>query len=226
MTPWPFAPLLPLTYSMIVADPPWTFKLRSDKGKRKSAQAQYDCMSLQEIAALPVHRLARGDCLLFLWGTWPMLPAQLEVMSRWGFRYITGGAWRKLTTTGKVSMGTGYRLRNSCDPFLIGTIGNPPTKAQRNIFDGLRRQHSRKPDEAYAFCERLVPSAARRAELFARERRPGWEAWGNETEKFTDGLLAAAGRQASVPAAHIAAGGAGGVATAPAQDRLSGAQVS
>lgn len=47
----------------------------------------------------------------------------------------------------------------------------------------LARQHSRKPDEAYAFLEALTPKA-RRADLFARQRRPGWDAWGDELDKF------------------------------------------
>lgn len=25
------------------------------------------------------------------------------------------------------------------------------------------------------------------AELFARQRRPGWDVWGNDTDRFTDG---------------------------------------
>ncbi len=42
-----------------------------------------------------------------------------------------------------------------------------------------RREHSRKPDE---LRERIVRIAGDvpRAELFARQRAPGWSAWGNE----------------------------------------------
>lgn len=47
----------------------------------------------------------------------------------------------------------------------------------------MLRQHSRKPDEAFAAAEMLMPSA-QRIELFSREARPGWEAWGNEIGKF------------------------------------------
>ena len=41
---------------------------------------------------------------------------------------------------------------------------------------------SRKPDEFYEFVERHCPGA--KLELYARERRPGWQAWGGETEFF------------------------------------------
>jgi N6-adenosine-specific RNA methylase IME4 len=61
---WPFGACPPGSYDVIMADPPWLFALRSTKGEAKSAQAQYDCMSLDAIAELPVGELARPDCCL------------------------------------------------------------------------------------------------------------------------------------------------------------------
>ena len=40
-----------------------------------------------------------------------------------------------------------------------------------------RREHSRKPDEAYELIERMYPDLPR-IELFARQARPGWDAMG------------------------------------------------
>jgi N6-adenosine-specific RNA methylase IME4 len=106
---------------------------------------------------------------------------------------VTGGAWHKRTRHGKSAFGTGYRLRSATEPFLLGTLGNPETvKNIRNvietedldIIDAERRQHSRKPDEQYQLCERIMPRAVRHVELFARQARPGWDAWGNEIGKF------------------------------------------
>lgn len=189
---WPFGDLPSFGFDLIMADPPWTFELRSPKGERKAAQHHYDVMSIGEIAALPVGQLAARDSVLFLWATWPLLldggaaarsPVG-QVMQSWGFRYVTGGSWLKRTRHGKVQMGTGYRARNACDPFLIGVAGNPATsRAARNFFEGPLREHSRKPDEAFAWCEAYLPSA-RRLELFSRETRPGWSSWGNEAGKF------------------------------------------
>ncbi len=51
-------------YQMIYADPPWSMDLWSRAGEAKSAHAQYDCMPLDEIKALPVGMLAGKDCLL------------------------------------------------------------------------------------------------------------------------------------------------------------------
>lgn len=183
-TDWPFNPLSPLVYSMIVVDPPWNFSLWSKKGEKKSAQAQYQTMSLDDLKALPVGHLARGDAALFLWATWPMLPQALEVMTAWEFQYVSGGVWHKKTKHGLTAFGTGYRLRSASEPWLLGTVGNPKTsRSHRNVIEGLAREHSRKPDEAYQWCESYMPHA-RRADLFSRQARPGWDSWGAEAGKF------------------------------------------
>lgn len=196
--PWPFGGLERWAADLIMADPPWRFELYSEKGEGKSAQAQYDTMSLDAIAALPVRDLGRPDCVLWLWGTWPLLPAQIEIVAAWGFRYVTGGVWHKRTVNGLTAFGTGYRLRSASEPFLIGVSGEPETARDvRNVVEGVVREHSRKPPEAYAAAERLILGGRtpdsfhaetgrrpRLLELFSRESRAGWQAWGNETGKF------------------------------------------
>ena len=42
----------------------------------------------------------------------------------------------------------------------------------------MKREHSRKPEEVYDVIEACSPAPF--LELFARHRRPGWEAWGDE----------------------------------------------
>lgn len=105
-------------------------------------------------------------------------------MKAWGFRYSTGGAWFKRTVTGKPTFSTGYRFRSACEPYLIGVMGAPlSSRRERNIVDDLAREHSRKPEKAYAVGERMMP-CARRCELFSRASRPGWDTWGLEAGKF------------------------------------------
>lgn len=174
-------------YDFIMADPPWTFKNYSEKGHGKSAQNHYTCQSIEEIEALPVSRQAAPDCLLWLWATNPMLPQAMRVLTGWGFTFKTAGHWVKTTGKGKLCFGTGYILRSAGEPFLIGTIGKPKTtRGVRSVIMGERREHSRKPDEAYRAAEELMPSA-KRLELFSRQERPGWDAWGDEVGKFNDG---------------------------------------
>lgn len=184
MSDWPFGDMKPFSFDLIMADPPWLFENYSKAGEAKNACAQYDCMSLDDIKAMPVSHLAGGDCLLWLWATNPMLPQAFEVMSAWGFTFKTAGTWVKHTVNGKLAFGTGYIHRCANEPWLIGTLGSPKcARNVRSVVEARVREHSRKPDEAFAAAEMLMPSA-RRVELFSRERRPGWSHWGNETGKF------------------------------------------
>ncbi len=186
MSNWPFAPLRPLSYDLIMADPPWRFETWSEAGKKhKSPEAHYETMPIEEIAAMPVGHLARRDCLLWLWATNPMIDQQIAVLKAWGFRFVSMGTWVKRTRNGKLAFGTGHRLRCASEPFLLGTNGNPETcKSVRTVIEGPLRQHSRKPDQAYAEAERLVINPFARADLFTRQSRPGWDGWGYEARKF------------------------------------------
>lgn len=180
--------LPPLSYDVLLVDPPWAFRLYSEKGEKKAAQAHYACIATDELAKFPVGQLAAPDCLLMMWATWPMLPEAIDLMKAWGFTYKTGGAWSKRTTNGKPSFGPGYILRSSTEPFLIGTIGRPKIHSHsvRGYIEAEAREHSRKPDEQYDMMEKLCGPNARRCELFARTVRSGWSAWGNETSKFAE----------------------------------------
>lgn len=171
-----------MKYDLILADPPWRFVTRSPKGvTKKGAAGQYQTMTLPEIKALPVQMMAAPDCILWLWATNPLLPQAFDVMTAWGFSFKTAGHWVKHTKNGKIAFGTGYILRCAGEPFLIGTRGKPKTtRSVRSVIVGLRREHSRKPDEAFTAAEQLMPGA-RRIELFSRQDRAGWDAWGNET---------------------------------------------
>ena len=51
------------------------------------------------------------------------------------------------------------------------------------VCDGVAREHSRKPEEFYDLCDRVMPHA-RRADVFGRQSRPGWHVSGNERTKF------------------------------------------
>jgi N6-adenosine-specific RNA methylase IME4 len=196
-------------FGLIMADPPWSYEMFSAKGYAKAPEAQYATMDLAAIKALPVEALAAPDCLLWLWAVNPQLPQALEVLAAWGFTFKTAGTWLKRSKHGKVAFGTGYILRSSNEPFLIGTGGSPKTTRStrsavvthggafsdaddcRDVFcpfatitiEATAREHSRKPDEAFRACEELMPDA-RKLELFSRTDRDGWATWGDETGKF------------------------------------------
>ena len=78
-------------HGVIYADPPWTFKTYSNKGKDKSPERHYSCMSLADIVRLPVDRIAKDDAVLLMWVVDPLLDKAFEVINAWGFKYKTVG---------------------------------------------------------------------------------------------------------------------------------------
>lgn len=183
-TDWAFGDLPALSFDLIVADPPWRFRTWGEHNQSKSASRHYELMQTQDILQIPVEMLAQRDCLLLLWATAPMLPQALATMRAWNFTYKSNIVWRKTTASGKTRMGTGYWARSMHEQVLIGCIGKPRKfSALPSHFDGVAREHSRKPEEFYNLVERHT-KGARRLDLFSRERREGWASWGFETGKF------------------------------------------
>lgn len=184
---WPFGELRPFSAGFLSIDPPWAYELYSEAGNQKAASAQYETMSLNDIRALPVGHLATDECVLALWGCGWMRPTEREsVMTAWGFTYKTELVWRKVTRNGKVRMGPGYRARTMHETIYIGVIGNPTHKAFPSLFDGIAREHSRKPAEWYRLVDKLFPNITK-IDVFSRESRSNWMTWGREATKFDAG---------------------------------------
>lgn len=181
-TPLPAGP-----FGCILADPPWKFRTYGQHNFQKSPERHYDTLTLEEIKELPVASVAARDCWLVMWATWPCLTQALEVVESWGFKYKSGGAWAKQTKTGRAwQFGTGYVFRSASEPLIVASRGSPKwlSKSERNLWVAPVREHSRKPDDIHLMLERATAGA--RLELFARQARPGWTAWGNETSKFPE----------------------------------------
>lgn len=182
---WPFDPLRMFNYDAVVIDPPWHFELRSAKGEEKSPQAQYACMTDEDILGLPVASLIGGAGWVFLWTSAPKLPLGFQCFDRWGVRFVSRMSWRKTTKNDKVRWGPGYVVRSMHEDILIGKVSDPALrKAMPSLFNGLAREHSRKPDEFYALVEGFMPEGSRLADVFSRQSRPGWDVWGDESTKF------------------------------------------
>jgi N6-adenosine-specific RNA methylase IME4 len=182
---WPFGDLIPNHYGLVLVDDPWRFKTFNSDVSAKSAAGHYQVMDKDALRALPVADLAAKDCALVMWATQAQMPEAIDLMKARGFTYKTMGAWAKQSKTGKKwAFGTGYVLRSAAEFYIIGTRGKPKAQVRnvRNLIVAPAREHSRKPDQMHADLERLFPGP--RCELFARETRPGWAAWGNETSRF------------------------------------------
>lgn len=182
----------PRKYGVIYADPPWSFRNWSAKGTGRNAVSHYDCMDFSKLSALPVAEQAADNCALFLWTTDPLLPRALELIQAWGFEYKTVAFyWVKLNSAAKHDSdyftGLGYWTRANPEQCLLATRGKPARRAKdvRRLVVEKRREHSRKPDCVRDRIERLV--AGPYLELFARETKAGWSAWGNQVALFDKG---------------------------------------
>jgi N6-adenosine-specific RNA methylase IME4 len=185
--PWSFGTLQPRSYKVIVADPPLKFETWSstNQDRGKGACARYKLMELARIMALPVGALADRDAVLFLWCPgWALVTGQAQSVARaWDFEPKAELVWRKVTVNGKPRWRTGYQVRSLHECVLLCTHGQPSRIQLPSLFDGIAREHSRKPDEFYMLVRERT-GGQRRADLFAREHRLGFEGWGDELGKF------------------------------------------
>jgi N6-adenosine-specific RNA methylase IME4 len=172
-------------FSVIYADPPWSFNVYSGKGKQRSADRQYDTQSLDDIKAIPVEKLAADDCALLLWAVLPELPGALDVIKAWGFVYKTVAfTWIKENRSGNgLFWGMGYWTRANAEVCLLATRGSPKRQAMdvHQVIMSPVGEHSRKPDEAQVRIERLLSGPY--LELYGRRPSPGWTVWGNQISR-------------------------------------------
>ena len=182
-------------YSIVYADPPWKFKTFSEKGKGKSPEKHYDCMSDEDIYNLPVQDIVDYDSILFIWVTYPLLIQGFNTIEAWGFQYKTCAfCWVKTNKRYSINQssffpednfdsftGLGHWTRANSELCLLATKGKPKrvSKSVRQLIFQPIREHSRKPD---CTRERIVKLCGDlpRIELFARQKHEGWDHWGNE----------------------------------------------
>jgi N6-adenosine-specific RNA methylase IME4 len=173
-------------YRTIYADPPWP---ESGGGKlHRGANRHYSLMTVSQIRQLStmIEGLTEPDAHLYLWVTNNFLPAGLDVMKTWGFRYVTKITWVK-----DANFGIGQYYRGRTEECLFGVKGTLPYK----IVNGKRRQGETviftRPGEHSEKPERMRVSYGPYIELFARRKYPGWDVWGLEAPEkdITEGKL-------------------------------------
>ena len=162
-------------YQIIYADPPWRYNF--SKSDSREIENQYPTMDVAEIGALRVPVAENG--VLYLWATAPKLREALSVMAAWGFEYKTHMIWDKEI------IGMGYWFRGQHELLLVGVKGHfsPPEQSLRisSVLRDRRGKHSKKPQAVADYIELWYPDMTK-LEVFARARRLGWDAWGNEVE--------------------------------------------
>jgi len=167
-------------YRTIMADPPWDVQQKGGKNSL-GADRHYKLMTLDQIKAMPVADFADpASSHCWLWVTNATLRHGYDVLEAWGFTPRSPLTWCKPRFT------LGNYLRNSTEHLLLGTRGKAPVKfkAQPTWMFAPLAEHSHKPEEQFAVIERI--SHGPYLELFARRRRLGWDAWGNEIDSDID----------------------------------------
>lgn len=166
-------------FRVIYADPPWSYG-NTMPDDFKEQRDHYPVMSMDDLCAMPVKDMAADDAVLFLWVTSPILEESFALVKAWGFKYKASFVWDKV---GHV-MGHYNSVRHE---FLLVCVRGSCQPDVRKLFDSVvteeRTSHSKKPAQFYEMIETIY-TQGRRIELFARNRRDGWEAYGYEPDKF------------------------------------------
>ena len=181
-----------VSYRVIVADPPWPYDrrepgIRGQGGKgwpefgakgadKRRIPLPYPSMCLDDIRAIPVASVADDDCHLFVWTTNRFLEVTFGVVEAWGWRPSQTLTWCKPPR----GLGPGGLFANTTEFVIYARRGKP--LPYRPTFDSTwwewnRRKHSEKPE---GFQNMLEALPGPKLEMFARRRRLGWDAWGNE----------------------------------------------
>lgn len=165
-------------YHCLVIDPPWEMEKIERDERPKQVGFEYRTMTEAELRALPVPRLAFANCHLYLWTTHKHLPLALALAKEWGFNYECLMTWVK-----NVGFAP-YSWMRSTEHVLFCRRGNLPLQklGMRLDFSAARREHSRKPGVFYELVREVSPGP--RLDMFSREAHEGFEAWGNEKDKF------------------------------------------
>jgi N6-adenosine-specific RNA methylase IME4 len=168
-------------FDIISFDPPWPYEGESkeittyDPNGRRVANP-YPEMSIEQIKQIEVP--SSDNSVVFLWTTHKFLNDAFDILKTWGFQYKGTLVWDK------EKMGMGAWLRMQCEFCLIGIKGKPywDNTKYRDIIRESRREHSRKPDSFFEMVENIT--LGRKLEYFSREKRNGWEVFGNDINKF------------------------------------------
>jgi N6-adenosine-specific RNA methylase IME4 len=180
----------------VLIDPPYPYDQKlTGKKTRGGAERHYETLAIEEIASLPVPDILAEDAMVWLWTTNAHVHHAFHLLEAWDLTYKVMGTWTKRR------FGLGYWLRGKTEHLLLAVRGNPragyngphgamgspwstlieePAPDDAFLVTGKWRGHSVKPRSSYEMIEAIAPKP--RLELFARRRREGWEAWGDELD--------------------------------------------
>jgi len=178
-------------YKCLVVDPPWAVKKTGRRSCRpnQGVALDYPTVSKADLLSLPVASWAAPQSFIWVWATVGrdrtgeiIMRSALDLLEAWDFRYYTTITWNKKTGVcpfGPYQIVTEHLLfgfRGKAD-FPAGSLG----KLQTFVTESATL-HSAKPDSVYQSIAALFPGP--RLDVFARQRRNGFDAWGNEVGRL------------------------------------------
>jgi site-specific DNA-methyltransferase (adenine-specific) len=169
-----------IKYQTIYADPPWQMEFIKREVRPNQVEMPYSTMTVDEICNLGIdlRPYLAENCNLFLWTTHKYLPDAFRVVKEWGFKYHCLITWNKLN--GMTFFGFNRRSEFALYAYRGKITIEKTGEAFPTVFDEKLTQHSVKPQRMYELIE--LKSPAPRLELFARNKRDGWDVWGNEVD--------------------------------------------
>lgn len=174
---------------LIYSDPPWPQKKGNLRKCRPNQEKEldYHTVSIEECFALqdPFFQQVAERHNVFMWTIDKFLHETEQEMKKRGYKVHARFIWDK-----ENGVAPAFTVRFSHEYLLWfykpGKMLKPRKECRGKYTTVLREAatvHSRKPVCAYEMLEDMFPDA-RKLELFARQKRDGWDSWGDEVDKF------------------------------------------
>jgi len=177
-----------MLYNLLYIDPPW----RQSKGGKKlvrpnssGKELDYSVLNLEQIEDIiqKASDLTTDNSVMFLWTIDKYLFEAEEIAKKLDYKLHARMIWNKVT-----GIPAAFTIRYGHEYLLYLYKGKliKVAKEERgkihSVFTEQVTKHSKKPEIAYRIIERLYPDT-KKLELFARNKRNGWDSWGNEINK-------------------------------------------
>jgi N6-adenosine-specific RNA methylase IME4 len=176
-------------YSILCIDPPWP---KNKGGKRavrpnQGASLDYDTMPILDIFQLLnnlIFEMATPQHTIFLWCIDEFLPiCETQMLGR-DYKLHARMIWDK--TNG---IAPAFSIRYTHEYVLwyykpkFMQVAETFKGKYTTVFQEKAREHSRKPDYFYNMINNCFPAESK-IDIFSREKRIGWNQWGNQTDHF------------------------------------------
>ncbi|WP_339053879.1 MT-A70 family methyltransferase [Arsenophonus endosymbiont of Crataerina pallida] len=188
-------------YDLILADPPWQYKNKVSNG----AANNHNTTHVYSLTRLPIETIVNENSVLCMWYTGNFALEAIKLAEAWGFTVKTMKCftWIKLNKKAQqridkhppqdffnfmkllnheTRLGLGNYTRSNSEDCLIAIRGKGLERKDasiKQVIYSCMDNHSKKPKEVHFRLQKLYGDVSR-IELFARDKTPGWDLWGDE----------------------------------------------